>query len=210
MTTAIQGRKAWTDGDFVDPAQLNRIDGGHIHQSSTAPTDSTDGDLWYDTTNELLLQAYDGSSWREVWSPWISFTPTYSSGFTAGNATHDWQYRFSPGGMWIQGVTVLGSTSSVTGQIQLTVPASKTLSATFPGPTGSCGWAVFEDASPANGFWGQVGRAGGTTLVIGWAVDATTTYGGVVSTSATIPFTWTTGDAIGVALWLPTSDWDWA
>lgn len=64
--------------------------------SPTAPSNPSEWDLWYDTTNDVL-KSYDGSSWNECgggdWSNVKAFPLSWTSGSTAiaeAQAAYDW------------------------------------------------------------------------------------------------------------------------
>lgn len=61
--------------------------------SPTAPSNPSEWDLWYDTTNDVL-KSYDGSSWNECggddWSNVKAFFISSTSDLTNAQAAYDW------------------------------------------------------------------------------------------------------------------------
>ena len=60
--------------------------------SSTAPSNPSEWDLWYDTTNDVL-KSYDGTSWNECggdWSNVKAFFLSSTSDLTNAQAAYDW------------------------------------------------------------------------------------------------------------------------
>jgi hypothetical protein len=118
-----------------------------------------------------------------------SFTPTWSN-VTVGNGTLNYAtYVRVQNLVFVQVQFTLGSTSAVTGNAFIAAPVTPA-----NGVQGPCGVATFGDVSASATYTGV------TSMNIGFLqaipVNVAGTYGVFAPTSATIPFTWTTGDII--------------
>lgn len=116
---------------------------------------------------------------------WVNYSPTFTA-ITTGNGTT--VARYSRIGNTIIGYVkfTLGSTSSVTGQIQISLP--------FTPSNGTVNYAVqIGDAGTA--AFNAFGEMSGANFYV-YAVNAASTYGSNAATSATVPMTWTTNDFI--------------
>ena len=123
---------------------------------------------------------------------WTSYTPTFSSGVTAGNGT--WIAAYSVIGkiLFFQGTFTFGSTTSVSAGAILNLPSSYTLSANgdFLGS--------FRMGLGATGYYGGVRESTSTTLSL-FAYNSSTTYLSGTGISSTIPATWATGDTMQIS-----------
>lgn len=116
-----------------------------------------------------------------------SFTPTFTN-FTVGNGTADFEYATIGKMVHYLGTFTLGSTSSVTGQIFVSTPTTQDSS--------SAGVIIQSATLTDTGltdFAGGCYLQGGTTFLLG-AIIVNATYSSWAGSSATIPFTWGTGD----------------
>jgi hypothetical protein len=119
----------------------------------------------------------------------VSFTPTWSN-LTVGNGTLNYAtYVRVQNLVFVQVQFTLGSTSAVTGNAFIAAPVTPA-----NGVQGPCGVSVFADASASATYTGV------TSMNIGFLqaipVNVAGTYGLFAPTSATIPFTWATGDVL--------------
>lgn len=167
--------------------------------SGTRPT-NVEGRLIYETdTDRLLLGTGSGSNWIVKAEPSQTWAPSFSSGVTVGNGAWSGAITHrSDGWVDLEGVFTLGSTSAISGDILLTLPytaASKGYGSRFRG--------AFYDTS-----------GGSTVPIIGAFTNATTsvwlrsslasgTPTVATAASATVPFTWATGDSIEVVARYP-------
>ena len=120
----------------------------------------------------------------------VSFTPTWS-GLTPGNGTVTFAtYVRVQNMVFVQVQFVLGSTSAVTGNISFSAP---TTAVTSPAQN-QLGVVQFADASAAVGYMGTVSMSGSAIQLI--PINASGTYATLTNASATVPFTWATGDVI--------------
>ena len=116
------------------------------------------------------------------------FTPSWTN-FTPGNATEAWYYTQVQDFVYIQGTTVLGSTSSVTGAITLANPAGGTLVST------STAQGLFEytESGGVRAF-GSAVVSGGAFVFVYFSVSGSLITR--TTSSPTAPFTWGTGDIL--------------
>jgi hypothetical protein len=119
---------------------------------------------------------------------WATYTPTFTN-FTLGNGTIN-QARWVQVGkkVCVNVVVTLGSTSSVTGLIQVSTPT--TLS---NGSNNNNQVATFVDTGTGM-FLGSASNTSGTAIGI-YANNAGGTYVYRSNTSATVPMTWASTDA---------------
>lgn len=158
--------------------------------SATRPT-AVEGMRIYETDTDREL-VYDGSNWIIQSEPATTWTPTWTN-VTVGNGTHSSWYHRSDGYVDFHASLTFGSTSAVTGSIQLTLPINA-----VTGVTTINAYGVFYDSSAANSYPVLFAPASTTTLTLN-ASTASGTYTNVTVTSSTIPFTWATGDIISVS-----------
>ena len=118
-----------------------------------------------------------------------AFTPSWG-GLTVGNAVEDWWYVIANDILLVQGVTTLGTTSSVTSAITMTLPDSRTSN------TGN-----FEDVGQVTARIGGtsyacVFRMNGSSSVYLESQVASGTYLTKSASSSTVPGTWGNGSII--------------
>lgn len=118
---------------------------------------------------------------------WTTWTPTLS-GVTIGNGTVQAYYRKYGTTVNIAFGITLGSTSAITGDIQVTLPFS---AAAAPGEQGL---AVFYNDF-GNATYPGVGIVA-SGIVYLRAINAASTYAQVANCSSTVPFTWNATDQI--------------
>jgi len=198
------GYKLFNAGDILTAGQVNT----YLNEQSvmvfatTAARDSAltgvlaEGMVCYikDITGNGTAGAcvYDGSAWKIVWSEWETFTPTWSNGVTVGNGTYissRWAY-VALGQYKLEVVFELGSTSAITGGVELDLPITIDNGRVATG----LNIVLFNDNAAYPGMTGH--RNSGTTYV--YAVNTSGTYAVRKSLSATIPFTWGSADRIAV------------
>ena len=124
---------------------------------------------------------------------WTTWTPS-RSGITIGNGVEQARYMLVGKTCAISYRLTLGSTSSVSGDIQISLPfAQQTVNYPFGsfGGTGGVDYPV--DITLAN-----------TTMYFR-AINVSATYATTTNCSATIPFTWATGHSIQAAFVYETS-----
>ena len=119
----------------------------------------------------------------------VAFTPTFTN-FTLGNGTATASYVLVNKLCFMTVKVTLGSTSSVTGVITVGLPFTAASSILYGDN------AVINDSGTAN-FVGFVYQ-GSTTQLNLVLQNVAATYATRVSTSATVPMTWTTNDAFNI------------
>ena len=122
-----------------------------------------------------------------------AFTPSWTN-FTLGNGTEEWYYVRVNELIHVYGNTLLGSTSAVTGELQIDLPVQREALASSYLILGTA--MLFE---PGVGFWAGVAYSTNTTTVRFSPLAANLTYVKEANGSATVPFTWASGDAIGAS-----------
>lgn len=82
------GATQWHIAIFDDTTGKVIADGGAVPQgiinSPTQPQNPSEGDVWYDSTNDLL-KYYNGTNWITLWSGGGSWDVTWPNGATAGH-----------------------------------------------------------------------------------------------------------------------------
>jgi len=118
---------------------------------------------------------------------YTAYTPTIGGGVTVGNGVFDAVYCKVNKMVHIKGTFQLGSTSAITGLILMFLPFTA-------GQTIGVGSCIMEDAGAAAlpGIFYQ----NSTTQYYLMAINAAGTFATQSVTSATVPFTWTTGDRL--------------
>lgn len=189
---------AWTDGVAPSAATINANVREQVVTTCTSATRPTnvEGHLIYETnTDRVLLGTGSGSNWVCLAEPTQTWSSPTVSGLTAGNGTWDAGYRRHDGWCTARGAFTLGSTSSITGSLLVTLPYTP---ASASAMLGVC---QFYDSSTSTTYVGTLGAW--TTPRIILAVQTTSgTYATRTATSATIPFPddGTTGDMIEFAV----------
>lgn len=125
---------------------------------------------------------------------WASWTPTWTN-LTVGNGTVTAKYT-QLGKTVIARVSVaFGSTTSIGGSVSFTLPVTAVAIAAGSPHIGS---AIYDDVG-TNLYMGVV-YEGSTTSGVLRVGNAAATYTGTTVLSSTVPFTWTTSDAINLSL----------
>lgn len=159
--------------------------------SSNRPANPYDGMMIYETDTDKVL-IWNGSAWKEIIVPWTSFTPTWTN-LTVGNAAQSWAYQIVNDTVTVQGITTLGSTSSVTGVPLLTLPVNRDASHVT-----SIGTGTLNDTGTATYLAYPISTANNSVYF--FATSTGSTYASESNTSSTVPFTWTNGDLICATL----------
>ena len=155
--------------------------------SSTARNTALSGVLdegmyaFLEDTNRLTV--YDGADWQVVSSPWAAYTPTLTAG-TLGNGTLDFRYQYAGyKTVHVRGTWVLGSTSAISGLLGFTYPDS-----------------VSPDSAPRSiGHVWMLDNTGNDFTGVCQSASSIFVYtAAVAATSATVPFTWATDDAMSI------------
>jgi hypothetical protein len=195
------GFKDFTAGSILTASQ---VDTYLMHQAvmrftTTSAADTAigankaEGMVVFATSTDTL-HIYNGAAWIPVaqalgsgtgyMGAWQGYTPTFSN-LSVGNGTTAFTYVQQGKTVHVRGRISLGTTSTVTGLIAISLPVT---------------------AVSSNFVASITGRAGGTDHIL-YAASTTTTlsisavtangaYTSRANTSATVPGTWTNGDNI--------------
>lgn len=131
-----------------------------------------------------------------VLGTYTTYTPTYSN-ITIGNATVTAKYCQVNDLVHVTGSIVLGSTTVIGTNPAISMGFS--LDSLYYSPTtwvAQIGTATFYDTSAGAHWFGIVQAANNNTLMQLFSQSANMTYVQRGSVSATVPFTWATGDEI--------------
>lgn len=155
--------------------------------SSTRPSVPYEGQLIYETDTDRIA-AYNGSAWKsfDVNYTDISSTQTFS-GFTKGNATVISKYAKLGDFVHFYGIVYLGSTSSMTGPLDVALPVSSD-GATIYFP--SVAW--IGDATAGSFVAFAVGIGTSHFRVVPQNVSGT--YAANADVSSSIPMGWAVND----------------
>jgi hypothetical protein len=185
--------KTWTAGDVLTAADINK-QSPTLCTSSTRPTGGNlyEGVIITETDTERVLY-YDGTNWVILAEPQQTWTPTWTN-LTIGNATQTGRYKRSDGWCDISLTVTLGSTTTVGTDPQFTLPV-----ATAGMPAGALSVAAL-DLSPIARYVGSHAAVGaaGTTVDLS-ILAASGSYAQFAAITASVPFTWATGDVIYVS-----------
>lgn len=156
-------------------------------------------------TDNTLAVGSSTKKWTDIFLPdgsliggWISYTPTFTN-VTVGNGTLTAAYKKVGKLVFVRIVLMFGSTSSISGDIQFTLPVNKS---TYGGASGApLGPGKCSDVSLAATYPAQViSIVADPTSARLRVFDTSTAYAFLAQCSSTIPFTWTTSDEIAVEL----------
>ena len=140
------------------------------------------------TNFQTLATGIDTSTGKGLIA-WQSYTPTFAN-FTLGNGTLTRAKYCQIGkSVFLDILVTLGSTSTVTGRIGLSLPV--TASSAFPTTGAMCG--LVAGATNSNG----VAVMASTTLIELYAQGAAGTYINNINTGATVPGTWAANSFYG-------------
>lgn len=187
---------------------LNSGQGGYFHNktltkvlTSAQRAALAGGDLYAGLTvlesDTLIEYEYTGSVWviSNVLGAWITGTPTWTN-VTVGNATTNAFYYHKAGRLLTFEIRfVLGTTSSITGQIKVAIPG------TYPSggnhtAARSRQRGIHAEIDDAGTVYPLRGRLTTTTSIDLFTEVQSGTYPTETATSNTVPVTMATGDAI--------------
>lgn len=196
------GKKTFVQGNQLNASELNTYlmdQSVMVFASASAreialPVGTRSEGMFAYTKDTKTFWVFDGSSWVALGiatniplNAWTGYTPTLTS-VTAGNGTYAFTYIQIGKTVHVRGRFTLGSTSAVTGSISISLPVNAT--GVFVGSAtmraGGADYPAFVGNSSTAVTLGAVGAAG--------------TYANRVTTSATVPGTWTTGDFFSISL----------
>lgn len=127
---------------------------------------------------------------------WTSYTPSFTN-FTLGNGTVEYaRYAEVNGLVFVHVDVTLGSTSSVSGDIRVSLPVTAARPNDNPLVTVGVGRAF--DSSTSSVYW-LTPYIVATTEVRLYVTATTSTYAYRANTSSTVPISWNTGDAFQIS-----------
>ena len=136
-----------------------------------------------ETVTAALMNAHVRDNLKAVGDAWTSYTPTVSN-WTGGNGTSSGAYILAGKLVHFRVKFVFGSTSTAAGNFAATLPVTAVAARTFAFTAGA-----YDTSGTAH--YGLTSLATSTTGLIVKQVDT--------NLSATVPFTWATGDEIYVS-----------
>jgi len=197
------GVKLFTDGSILTAAQVNTYlqDQVIMRFANAATRDAAFGGVgepllaegmfcYLDDTNQLMV--YSGSAWLFAASPqttesgaYQTYTPTFN-GFTLGNGTITAKYTQINKHVHVVGLVDLGTTSSMTGALDITLPvAFNTTSQPVLSPFG--GQCLFYNGATLFNAY-PLALNGTSFRMVGQLASGTYTIN--YDTTGTVPFTW--------------------
>lgn len=170
-----------------------------IATSYSAPktTVTVTGGSDYSLANATITAPYYSyASTPQGFPTWFNWTPAYLN-FTLGNGTVN-VARFRIEGGMCQAILLvtLGSTSSVSGSLFVTTPIQDL---TGGGSQIPLGYDQFFDTSTATYYFGPVVQSSQYMRLRHNYISGTYTIN--ADTTASVPFTWATGDSFGCEIW---------
>lgn len=191
------GFKDWAAGDVLTAAD---VDGYLMRQTimtfatetarDTALSAVLDEGMYCFTEDTDTLWYYTGSAWvSQRTSAWTSFTPSWTN-LTVGDGTNLAFYRYVDNDLEVSVRFQFGSTSSIGGNVSLTLPNSETAHASITS-FGTFGYIDVSAGSLIAAALKDVYVKNGTTSMQVSSADS-----GIYGFTATSPITWTTSDVV--------------
>lgn len=157
---------------------------------ASAITSPVEGMVAYlEDTNTYTF--YNGSAWNDLlWGdPWVAYTPTLTNITLGSGGTSSFFYQRVGKMVNVRGRITLGTSGALTGVATFTLPVNAVTADQF--------WQSGTILNDSGTFYAGVVRVGTSSATV-LATNAAGTYTTAVNTSATIPFTWASGDIINV------------
>ena len=195
------GYKTFTAGNILRASEVNTylMQQSVMRFSTPSAADSAlgankaEGMVIYATSNEFLY-AYNGAAWVPFGSAvgsgtgymgaWTGYTPTLT-GITLGSGTVAFTWIRQGNTVQVRGRFTFGAGSGVTGAVSISLPATAV----------SANWVPNVSARAAGADYGMLGIAATGSVGV-HALGSAGAYINRVTTSSTIPATWTSGDYI--------------
>jgi hypothetical protein len=196
---AVTSVPVYASGDVLTAANLNITNSGVPVFATTADRDAAfggsgektlaEGQACYIEAAPKRLQVYNGTAWIDFDAAYTDISSTQAfGGFTKGNATVVSKYARFGKFVHFYGRVGLGSTSSMAGPLDVTLPFTAAQGIYYH--PSAC---YFIDASASVLYWGTALNISTTGVrLVTHKVDGT--YAINFDVSATAPFTWTTSD----------------
>lgn len=190
------GKKTFVNGDVLTASQVNTylmeqavMRFASASARTTAIPSPTEGMTSYlDDTNTLAI--YDGSAWQTVATvgagAWTNYTTYALTNMTLGNGTAFLYWTQTGKTVHYRGRLNWGGTTSVAGAISISLPVTASSNGAFTGSLTMRAGGV--------DYLGYIANT--TTTIAVSAVGSAGTYANRVTTSASVPGTWTSGDNI--------------
>jgi hypothetical protein len=193
----MAGKKTFVAGEVLTAQDVNDylMDQSVMNFASSAARSSaiptpTEGMTSYRSDADIV-EVYNGSAWATGLpiSSWSAYTPTFT-GFTLGNGVLDFAFTQIGKTVHVRGRVTLGSTSSVAGPFDFTVPVT---SASY-NLAHVLSYASFYNGSAFNqGFLLSIGS---TSFFRISCMNTGTAFASASDLSSTVPFTWGNGHSI--------------
>jgi hypothetical protein len=195
------GYKTFTAGNILRASEVNTylMQQSVMRFSTPSAADTAlgankaEGMVIYATSNEFLY-AYNGAAWVPFGSAvgsgtgymgaWTGYTPTLT-GITLGSGTVAFTWIRQGNTVRVRGRFTFGAGSGVTGAVSISLPATAV----------SANWVPNVSARAAGADYGMLGIAATGSVGV-HALGSAGAYINRVTTSSTIPATWTSGDYI--------------
>lgn len=192
-TGQVLSKASNTDMDFTWVAQddSNAIQNTIVDAKGdliAASANDTPARLAVGANNRVLMADSSTATGLKYGGEWVSYTPTFT-GFTLGNGTVSASYSRIGDNVFVRVIINLGSTSSVTGAMTVSNPVTNS-AADYAFIGTAVLWAFGGSGALNTGtIWESA--TGSSTI---FASNASTTYLGNTDLSATVPFTWGSGN----------------
>jgi hypothetical protein len=173
------------------PTSLDNFTNPTATQLLTSPSHSLSHSDLNDAVEALEAKVAIGNT---VLGSYISYTPSFSSGVTIGDGVGSGAYCRVNDFVHVYGVFTLGSTSAVTGNIDVDIPVQ--LNAGMRVINSVYGFVNLFDTSTSGRFDGGTLYNGTATSITLRVQTASGTYVTSAALSATVPFTWAVDDKI--------------
>jgi hypothetical protein len=184
--------RTWATGETITASLLN-AQSPTLCTSGTRPTGGNlyEGVLITETDTDRVLY-YDGTGWIILMEPTQSYTPTLAN-LTIGNGTLTGIYHRSDGYCDFSVSVTFGSTTTMGTDPTIGLPVATNLIRENELSV------AMVDVSPVVRYTGHnvAATGGGSTVVVQALASGANVF--ATSITATVPMTWTTGDALYVA-----------
>ena len=158
---------------------------------NSAITSPGEGQFAYVNSNDILSY-YNGAAWANALflTTWVAYTPTLTNITIGTGGTTAFFYQEVGNQTNVRGRITLGTGGALTGVATFSLPSNAVTADQF----WDAGCVMIDGGTMFHPGTVRVGTSTATVL----AHNTSGTYGHIVNTSATIPFTWTSTDVINV------------